>query len=186
MGTSEGQTSSPESSIGDEDNGELVVEDAAPSGTPSSMESDIRHLEVEATSAPLPTRTQAEETSRRESAGAPQDLSRRSERAVPPKDTLDDFFVPPAGTPYGEGFYTSSGSFTLVSDLDPMLDEIWSEEEFKRLSKEPLQAGNREGMRLLSRVKFTEAFSFEELTRSFLIVLFVAGFPCQLHLLLEV
>ena len=33
-----------------------------------------------------------------------------------------------------------------------MLDEIWSEESFRQLSEEPLQAGNREGMPLLTKV----------------------------------
>ena len=33
-----------------------------------------------------------------------------------------------------------------------MLDKIWSEESFRQLFEEPLQAGNREGMRLLAKV----------------------------------
>ena len=37
-------------------------------------------------------------------------------------------------------------------ELGPMLDEIWSEESFRQLSEEPLQAGNREGMPLLTKV----------------------------------
>ena len=31
-----------------------------------------------------------------------------------------------------------------------MLDEIWSEESFRRLSEEPLHAGNRDGVRLFA------------------------------------
>ena len=39
-----------------------------------------------------------------------------------------------------------------MPELGLMPDEIWSEESFKQLSEEPLQAGNREGMRLLAKV----------------------------------
>ena len=39
-----------------------------------------------------------------------------------------------------------------MPELGPMLDELWSEESFRQLSEEPLQAGNREGMRLLAKV----------------------------------
>ena len=39
-----------------------------------------------------------------------------------------------------------------MPELGPMLDEIWSEESFRQLSEEPLQAGNREGMPLLTKV----------------------------------
>ena len=42
-----------------------------------------------------------------------------------------------------------------------MLGEIWAEESFKRLSKEPLQADNREGLRTLSRVSLDNALPFE-------------------------
>ncbi|MCV5004161.1 hypothetical protein OFM39_31370, partial [Escherichia coli] len=66
----------------------------------------------------------------------------------------DDFAVPPAGTPYGESSFNPSGSFSWVIGLGPMLDEIWSDESFKGFSEEPLQVGNREGMRMLSRVRF--------------------------------
>ena len=73
-----------------------------------------------------------------------------------------------------------------MPDLGPMLDEIWSEESFKWLSEELLQAGNKEGMQLLSKVRFAEAFSFEGPTHLLLTVLLSAGFPRQLHLLPEV
>ena len=186
VGTSERQTLSPNLLPGAKTRGERVVEDAPPSKTPPPMESDIRCLEVAATSALSSSRTPTKEGSRKGTADAPRDPSERTEMMVHPKDPLEDFFVPPASTPYGEGSYTPSRSFLWVSALGPMLDEIWSEEDFKRLSEEPLQACNREGMRLLSRVRSTEALSFKELTHSFLTVLFVAGFSCQLQLLPEV
>ena len=42
-----------------------------------------------------------------------------------------------------------------------MLDKIWAEESFKRLPDEPVQADNREGMRMLSRMSFANALSCE-------------------------
>ena len=39
-----------------------------------------------------------------------------------------------------------------------MLDEIWSKESFRQLSEEPLQAGNREGMRLLAKVNSVDFY----------------------------
>ena len=99
---------------------------------------------------------------------------------------MEDFIVPPAGTLFSEGSYTPSGSFPWMPDISPMLDEIWSEESFRRLSEEPLQANNREGIRLPSKVSFAEAFSFERPTRSLLTVLVAVGFLGQLHLLPEV
>ena len=51
-----------------------------------------------------------------------------------------------------------------------MLDEIWSEESFRQLSEEPLQAGNREGMRLLAKVNaadFHIRFRFDLLLISY-------------------
>ena len=41
-----------------------------------------------------------------------------------------------------------------------MLNKIWSEESFKQLFEEPLQAGNRDGIRLLAKVKFDEPRTF--------------------------
>ena len=54
-----------------------------------------------------------------------------------PKDPREDFTVPQAGTPFGEGSFTPSGSFLWIPDLGPMLDEIWAKESFKQLSEEP-------------------------------------------------
>ena len=77
------------------------------------------------------------------------------------KDPLEDFTVPPAGTLFGKGSFTPLGSFPWIPDLRPMLDEIWGEESFTRLSEEPLQGGNREGIRMLSRVvSFANALPF--------------------------
>ena len=70
----------------------------------------------------------------------------------PTRDPMEDFEVPPAGTPFGVGSYAPSGGFPWMPELGPMLYEIWSEESFRHLSEEPLQAGNREGMRLLTKV----------------------------------
>ena len=53
-----------------------------------------------------------------------------------------------------------------MPELGPMLDEIWSEESFRQLSEEPLQADNREGMRLLAKVNpayFYVPFCFDSL-----------------------
>ena len=58
-----------------------------------------------------------------------------------------------------------------MPELGPMLDEIWSEESFRQLSEEPLQAGNREGMRLLAKVNlayFHVPFCFDLLLISLL------------------
>ena len=63
-----------------------------------------------------------------------------------PEDPLKDFMVPPVGTSYGKASFSSSGSFPWIADLSPMLDEIWYEESFRELTKEPVQAGNRERM----------------------------------------
>ena len=44
-----------------------------------------------------------------------------------------------------------------------MLDEIWSDESFRRLSEEPLQASNRDEVRLFAQVRLDESlfrFSF--------------------------
>ena len=68
------------------------------------------------------------------------------------RDPLDDFEVPPAGAPFGAGSPAPSGGFPWMPELGPMLDELWSEETFRQLSEEPLQAGNREGMRLFAKV----------------------------------
>ena len=108
----------------------------SPSGTPLSKESYTLRKEA---AAPLSSKTPAGESSRKESTEVP-------------KDPLEDFSVHPAGTLFGNGSSTPSGSFPWIYDLGPMLDEIWSAESFKWFSEEPLQAGNREGMRMLSRV----------------------------------
>ena len=39
-----------------------------------------------------------------------------------------------------------------------MLDEIWSEESFRQLSEEPLQAGTREGMWLFVKVNSVDFY----------------------------
>ena len=68
------------------------------------------------------------------------------------RDPLEDFEVPPAGAPFGAGAPAPSGGFPWMPELGPMLDELWSEEIFRQLSEEPLQAVNREGMRLFAKV----------------------------------
>ena len=73
-------------------------------------------------------------------------------RTGPARDPLEDFEVPPAGAPFGAGSSAPSGGFPWMPELGPMLDELWSEEIFRQLSEEPLQAENREGMRLLAKV----------------------------------
>ena len=45
-----------------------------------------------------------------------------------------------------------------MSELGPMLDEIWSKESFRKLFEEPLQAGNREGMRLFAKVNSVDFY----------------------------
>ena len=67
VGTSERQTPFPESSSEGKDKGTQTAEDAPPSGTPLSRESDIRRLEAAAAlSAPSFSRTLAGETSKRD------------------------------------------------------------------------------------------------------------------------
>ena len=98
------------------------MEDAPPSGTPLPNGSDTQHEDA---AGPSSSRAPAREFSR--------------EKPVEvPKDPLEDFTVPQAGTLFGEGSFTPSGSFSWIPDLGPMLDEIWAEESFKWLSKEPL------------------------------------------------
>ena len=70
----------------------------------------------------------------------------------PARDPLEEFEVPPAGALFGAGSHAPSGGFPWMLELGPMLDELWSEEVFRQLSEEPLQAGNHEGMRLLAKV----------------------------------
>ena len=65
------------------------------------------------------------------------DTSRKDSTEVP-KDPLDNFVVPLAGTPHGEGSFHLSGLFPWIAGLGPMLDGICSEESFKGLSEEPL------------------------------------------------
>ena len=101
-GTSDRQTTVPESSAGGNAKGKQIAEDASPSGTLLPKESDIQRAEVAS------SWTSVGETSRRESAEVPQDPP---ERTFPPKDPLEDFSDPPAGTPYDEGSYTPSGSY---------------------------------------------------------------------------
>ena len=90
------QTLVPEASTGDKAKGNRPVEDASPSGTLLPKESDTLREEA---AAPLFSRTPAEESSRKESNKVP-------------KDPLQDFSVPPAGTPFGEGYFTPTGSFS--------------------------------------------------------------------------
>ena len=104
-------------------------------GTPPPKEGDALREEVAGPSAPSSSMTPVGETSRGESTKVPQDPPKGK---IPPKDPFEDFTGRPTGTPYGEGSYTPSGSFPWVSDVGPMLDEIWSKESFKRLSEAPL------------------------------------------------
>ena len=100
------------------------------------------------------------------------------------RDPLEDFEVPPAGAPFGAGSPAPSGGFPWMPELGPMLDELWSEETFRQLSEEPLQAGNREGMRLFAKVcPFSVCIPF---CFVLLLILTVAGIPGELHLLPEV
>ena len=52
-----------------------------------------------------------------------------------------------------------SRSFHWMPELGPILDEIWSEESFRQLFEEPLQANNRDGVRLLAKVRYDESLS---------------------------
>ena len=90
------------------------------------------------------------------------------------RDPLEDFEVPPAGAPFGAGSPAPSGGFPWMPELGPMLDELWSEETFRQLSEEPLQAGNREGMRLFAKVRpFFRLYS--------LLFCLVTNFNCCRH-----
>ena len=111
--------------------------------------------------------------------------SLREDPAEIPKDPLEDFTVPPARTPFGEGFLTPSGSFPWIPDLGPILDEIWAEGSFKRLSEEPLLADNRENMWMLTRVRSANALPFDNFLTLLLPPLFVAGITCEFYLLPE-
>ena len=117
--------------------GKKPIEGAPPPGTPLPKKRTIQHEGAASSS----SKTLTGETLRKDSTEVP-------------KNPLDDFAVPPAGTPYGESSFNPSGSFSWVIGLGPMLDEIWSDESFKGFSEEPLQVDNREGMRMLSRVRF--------------------------------
>ena len=138
----------PKSSSRDKANGKQVAEDAAPSEPTPLKESDT----VQGSAVgPSSSRALATEASRSECVGAPQGPP---EGSVPARDPLEDFTVPPVGTPFGEELHIPSRSFLWMLELDPMLDEIWSEESFIQLSKEPLQANNRDGVRLLAKVRY--------------------------------
>ena len=102
-------TSVPIPSIGNKAKGKQPVKDDPPSGTMPPKKSHIRRDELALSTSRTPMR----ETSRKDT----------TEVAKIP---LDDFVVPPAGTPYGEGSFNPLG----IVDLSPMLDEIWSEESF--------------------------------------------------------
>ena len=84
------------------------MEGASSSGTLLPKKSDTLYEEAVATSS---SRIQAGESSRKESTEVPE-------------DPLEDFSVPPVGLPFGGGYFTPSGSFTWISDLSPILDEI--------------------------------------------------------------
>ena len=80
-------------------------------GTPSLRTPlpEESHIQREDT-APSTSKTSARETSK--------------DSTKIPKDPLDDFVVPPAEAPYGEGSFTPSESFPWITGLGPMLDEI--------------------------------------------------------------
>ena len=136
-------TSVPKPSIGDNAKGKQAAEGDLPSGTLPLKESNIQREETALSSSKIPTGG----TSRRESAEVP-------------KNTLDDFGVLVVWTPYGKGSFNPSRLFSWIADLGLMLDEIWSEESFQEFCKEPLQADNREGMRMLSKVRLFFFFYF--------------------------
>ena len=136
----------PEPSIGDKAKGKQPMEGDLSLRTPPTrrMKSHARcehgvtsskgGLETESSEEPVPS------------------PAKRNPTEVP-KGPLEDSVVPPTRTPYDEGSFNSSGSFPWITDLNVMLDEIWSEKSFQELTNEPLQAGNREGMRMLSMVR---------------------------------
>ena len=130
------------------DKGKQPVADAIPSGT-ASLEEQTAAAAAASPSSGVP----ALSTSGVDPAEAPRDSPAGS---GPTRDPLEDFKVPPAGTPFGAGSYAPSGGFPWMPELGPMLDEIWSEGSFRQLSEEPLQAGNREGIRLLAKVNPTD------------------------------
>ena len=105
-------------------------------------------------------------------------------RTDPARDPLEDFEVPPAGAPFGAGSPAPSGGFPWMPELGPMLDELWSEETFRQLSQEPLQAGNREGMRLLAKVN--PVYVYIPFCFVLLLISTVAGIPGELHLFPEI
>ena len=132
------------------DKGKRPVVEVAPSGTLSPGE------EIDSAPATGPSSgVSALITSGVDPAEAPRSSSAGS---GPARDPLEDFEVPPAGTSFGAGSYVPSGGFPWMPELGPMLDEIWSEESFRQLSEEPLQAGNREGMRLLAKVNSADSY----------------------------
>ena len=126
------------------DKGKQPVVDDIPLGTSSPEE------QTAATTAAGPTsRAPAVLTSGVDPTEAPRNSPTGS---GPARDPLEDFEVPPAGTPFGAGSYAPSGGFPWMPELGLMLDEIWSEGSFRQLFEEPLQAGNRESIRLLAKV----------------------------------
>ena len=100
-------------------------------------------------------------------------------RTGPARDPLEEFEVPPAGAPFGAGSHAPSRGFPWMPELGPMLDKIWSEKSFRQLFEEPLQAGNREGMRLLAKVNpayIYVPFCFDSLLISQPLQAFLANF----------
>ena len=87
-------TSVPEPSIEDKAKGKKPIEGAPPSGTSLPKES---YIPCEKT-APSSSNTSIGDTSRKDSTEVP-------------KDPLDNFVVPLAGTPHGEGSFHLSGLF---------------------------------------------------------------------------
>ena len=104
-----------------------------------------------------PTRREHRVTSSRrgllefESNEEPVPSSPRRNATKVPIVLLEAFVVPPMGTPYVEGSFNCSGSFSWITNLSLMLEEIWFGQSFQELSKDPLQADNQEGIQILSR-----------------------------------
>ena len=115
----------------------VLLSPSLPSGTRPREKGMWKMLSPSRTLLPKESNIQREEVAPSSSKTPTGDTSTRESIKVP-KNPSDDFAVPPARTPYGNGFFNPSRSFPWIADLGPMLDEIWSEESFKRLSEEPL------------------------------------------------
>ena len=93
--------------------GKQVAEDATPSEPTPPNESDTAQAN---TASPSFSRAPASEASRTECVGAPQGPP---EGSVPTKDPLEDFTVPPVGTPFWRGVAYPLEVFLLDAETRP-------------------------------------------------------------------